>query len=346
MSLFGFVTGKRKSESIALIDIGTDSIGGAYMHLRENELPVMVFMRRIMVEFREDEPRDKAMLRALKTVSDILIKEGAPVLSRATGSGSVHQVLVSIDAPWQKTTIRREYFEQDKPFTFTKSFAAAALQKVKSELPDKMRIEESIIGTILNGYETQSPYNEEAHRAEIIVLASLIDETVAREVEEALQEVFQTRHIELIAGSSLRFQALQIVFPHERNALIFDAAYSLTTIALIRHDLLVSILEAESTVTAEAQWVKTVSEKLIELSKYYPLPRTIFLIVRETMTGALQKSLQDANLGKLWLTDTPPRIIGVVSSHLASAIKQSNASPPDVTLLLMGLYIQHHAKDE
>ncbi|HCG99375.1 MAG TPA: hypothetical protein DE036_06160, partial [Actinobacteria bacterium] len=158
MSFFGgLFTRKKRIESAVLIDISADSVAGAYAYAVEGELPVVLYTQRLPIETRAGEARARAMLRALQTLGETLIREGAPMLARATGSGSAAGFFVSVDAPWQKTSVRTEYLEQKTPFTFSKSLVAAALKRSRAASPDHVLVDESIIGTILNGYETRDP---------------------------------------------------------------------------------------------------------------------------------------------------------------------------------------------
>ncbi|MHB8660633.1 MAG: hypothetical protein ACYC75_01680 [Minisyncoccota bacterium] len=340
----GFFSSKKHTESIVLIDVGTNSVAGAYAHYKEDQAPVLLYTRRFPVEMREDESQEHAMFRALQILGTTLIREGAPILMRATGSGAASNILVSIDAPWQKTSVRIENFDQKTPFVFTKNLVAKELEKTRTTVPGMLLADESIIGTILNGYETNDPYGKKVHRASALVLTSLIDDNVAHGILAVLQNLYHTRRILPIAGSSLRYQAMRNVFPHERDALIVDATGSLTSIALIRKGLLVATAEMEDH-TSRA-WVDEVAAELAELAKSYPLPRTIFLLAREADASSLQQRLDTANLGKLWLSDNPPKIVSILASHIVGLVRQTTAAVPDILLLLMALYWQHRYPDE
>ncbi len=334
------------TESIVLIDIGARTVSGAYAHYEKGKPPVLIYERSMMVEFREDEPQEKAILRSLKTLGETLIREGAPALLRATGSGSTRGILVSIDAPWQKTSVRTEYLEEKTPFLFTKRLVTAALEKTRVKPPGKILVDESVIGTILNGYVTSDPYGKEAHRAEIVILTSLIDEFVAKTIVATLRSIYHTKHILPIAGSSLRYQAVRSVFPHERDALIIDATGPLTSLALIRKDLFMSIVQMTEAAPSVEGWIPQIVAQLVGIAQRYPLPRTIFLIAHEPDIFALQKALSAASFGELWLSETPPTIVPVLSSHLTGLVHQATVGTPDLLMLLMALYWQHRTPTE
>ena len=117
MNVLKHFFGHSKTESVVLIDIRADSIAGAYAYSKKEEAPMLAYTTRIPISARTDESAENAMLRALETLGDSLIREGAPILLRATGSGRSDSILVSIDGLWQKTSVRTERFEQKDPFT-------------------------------------------------------------------------------------------------------------------------------------------------------------------------------------------------------------------------------------
>ena len=79
MALFPF--GKKKTRSVALIDIGSASVGGAYAHYEEGKPPVIYYTARVDVEIREGETIRDGMLRSLAFLERLLIEEGAPALA-------------------------------------------------------------------------------------------------------------------------------------------------------------------------------------------------------------------------------------------------------------------------
>src|SRR3989344_8905766 len=195
MSFFSNIFNPTHAESLVLIDISAGSVAGAYAHYKDDETPSILYTRRLPIEVREGEPHKNAMLRALEILVNALIREGAPVLARATGSGRADTILVSVDAPWQETKVRTEYFERKTPFTFTKRMVATALEKTSITAEGKVLVDESIIGTILNGYETREPYGKKVHRASILILTSFIDEKTSESIAQTLGKLFHTKNI-------------------------------------------------------------------------------------------------------------------------------------------------------
>lgn len=344
----GFISNlfqKKHSESVVLIDISAGSVAGAYAHYRKKETPVLLYTLRLPIELHKGEPRETSMLRSLSILGNTLIREGAPILARHTGSGSAETILVSIDAPWQETKVRTESFERKTDFVFTKKMVSAILEKTSIAPAGKTLADESIIGTVLNGYETREPYGKSAHRISIIILTSLIEQKVSDGIVTVFRNLFHTKNIFSIAGSSLRYQSMRKMFPHEHDALILDEMGSLISIALIRKNLLVAVAEISEETAGNADLRrKKIIDEFTELAKQYPLPRTIFFLAQEQDRSLLEEALKTSKFSELWLSDNPPKIAPITASHLASSVRQIENASPDLSLLLMALFWQNHPK--
>lgn len=329
--------GRERAKPVVLVDFGSDSVGGAYVLSAPSTSPVLLYARRMPVEARRAEPQESAALRALAVLLDALLREGAPTLARAVGSGNVGEIIVSFDSPWQKVSMRTEHLEQEMPFVFTRSLADALLEKTRDKAFAGPFADERVVGTILNGYETREPHGKKAHRAEVVALSSVIEAHVAEQVVAALRGIYHTRRITPLAACPLRYLAIQRAFPHERDTLIIDAMGSATSVALVRKGMLSALAEAPGSRGGSA-YARRVGAALAALAKQYPLPRTIFLLAREQDAAALRKDLDPANLGNFWLSDNPPKLVSVLPSALGALVRQSSASSPDLMLVLMALY--------
>lgn len=331
----------KRTETAVLIDIGAASVAGACVKFVEGEAATLLYTRRLPIELRKDEPQEQAMLRALEILGKALVTDGSPVLSHETGSQRPNSIFVSIDAPWQKTSMHTERIEKPQPFLFTKNMVKEILQKQAPAQRDAVLSDESIIGTVLNGYETHEPYGRKPRRVTMYILTSYIDRKVADGVTKLLQGFYKTKHIPLISGSSLRYQAARIAFPFERNAIILDATGPLAAVALVRNNLLVALSETAGSEMGSDGWVEEIRGALGTFSQHYPLPRMIFAIARETDIPLLNDRLNSSNIGSLWLSDIPPKIVSFRSSHVVDSVRQASESSADISLTLMALFWQH-----
>lgn len=337
MGLFaGLFRGREKRTSAVLMDVSTDSVAGAYATFSSRSMPTVHYVRRIPVEPRHGELVERAMLRALRALSDTLIREGAPVLTRASGSGRASTLLVSVDAPWQRTSVRTVHIEKEGRFTFTRELVAEAVGKNRAS-SDRLLVDESVVGAVLNGYETRDPYGKKANRASVVVLTSLIDAQITKHITAVLREAYHAEDIRYVGGNALRFQALYSAFPHEHDALIIDATNPHASLMLVRKGVFVALADIP-VASGEKPWLRNLAHELSQIARNYPLPRVVFLLAREADAASIREALDGAHLEKLWLSDNPPKIIPVLANHLAGLVRQAQTAAADAQLLLMATY--------
>lgn len=315
MSLLGGIFSGRHARAAILADIGPRSVAGAFV-LATSAGARMVYAKRLPVEARADESREAATSRALAILGEALVREGAPALQRA-GGANARDILIAVDSPWQELRLHTERFEKKVPFSFSSRMLSLAREKARAEVPEGLAYaDDSVLATTLNGYDTKRPLGKEAHRAEVIVLASFLNQSVVQSLHDAFASLFHTRAVKTIASGSLRYQAMRAAFPFEENALIVDSLGERTTIFHIRSGMLSGLSETED----GAPWGQGVVTHLAELAKLNPLPRTIFLLASAADGPGKQQELASAGLASLWLADSAPRVVSVSAGQAAGPV--------------------------
>lgn len=341
MGLFGSLFANTKGESVALIDIAPDSVGGAYLHLPPEGPPTLLYSKRIALQ-DPGSPSPVQVGKTLQVLGQSLLTEGSALLVRALGRGHVGSILVSIDAPWQQTSVRSEKIEREKPFTFSRSVLDAALKRAAEEPPERVLADQSVVGTVLDGYETNRPLGRRATYVNIITLTSSIDRALAKTVHDEIRKIFHREEVRLIAAPSLRYQAVRALFPHEEDYLLIDSAGKTLVTSLIRRRLLVAV---EQTIVGESAeqgidpWTAAMKRTLSEITKRFPLPRTMILIASDAERADLKSKLESNDLASLRLAQEPPAVVPVLSSHLSDRLKLAPEAGVDLPLSLLGAFI-------
>jgi hypothetical protein len=248
------------------------------------------------------------MTRALLELGNNLIREGAPILSRATGSGRSDGIIVSIDTPLQETNMRTEDFERGGEFIFTENIAGTILQRTRIIPDGKSLIDESIVNAVLNGYETRSPYEKSARKVSLTIFSSLIDKEVLESMISTLRGLYLTENILPVAGKTLRYQTMHTVFPHEHDALILDAIGPTASIVLIRKNIFIAL-----------------ANELPELTTHYPLPPVAFILADESKIDSLQQMINAVEYDQFWSSGNAPKIIPILSSHISRLVRQATS---------------------
>ncbi len=322
MSLFG-TDPQPRTQSAVLILITGDTVTGACVSYREGELPALLYVKDVPLQSRADEAWERALERGLDELTHALITLGAPLLLRATGTGSAGMIIVSIDAPGESAALRVEKIEEQHPFTFTQQLLAKHLAKNQAP-PGMVLADESLIGAILNGYEVPAPFGRRVTEATALVLESRIARESAEVVAEVIRRAYHTKNIFIIAGTSARYQALRAAFAVERDCLIVDSLGPDTTLALVRHGMLAGLHRS------------AVLPGIAALARQYPLPHLVFNLAGES--GPALPGAEE--LATFWPPEHAPKIVALAAHHLGAFIRTASEERPNLALALLTLYGQ------
>jgi hypothetical protein len=340
MSFFGKLFGSTKAESIALIEIGSDSIAGGFAYFKKGELPQLVYASRADIRPNQGEGMPQAVARTLKECGERFIREGIPMLVRASASGKIRAVLVSVKAPWQETAIRSEKIERTKPFPFTRAMLETAIQKSAEAPQGRLLADEFVVATMLDGYNIKEPVGKKASRISIIVLSSFIDHPLSVAIAQVLRGLFHTESIRLVAASAIRYEALRMLCAHEEDYLTIDITGDSLATTLIRHGILSAVEHASMPQEEEKGWLPALTKTLEGITKRYPLPRKALLVANEGERIAWKQKIEGAELSSLRLSEEPLIVVPVASSHFTKTIRLAPQVEPDLGLMLMTLFWQ------
>ncbi len=366
---------KAAHTSVALIDINSSSVGGALAHIEHNGQPTVYYSNRLPIEIHGEENISAAMLRTLDELADILIKKGAPILRQETKSGHVDHVFISVGAPWQATAVRTEHVNEAKEFVFTKAFLTEITRKSSAVQEGYMLSGESVIATLLNGYEVERPFGKKVTRAELIILSSLVEKEIADAIEGVLRETYHTHALTLTAFAPVAYTVFRDLFPHEKDFLVLDVSGEATDIAFVKRALLVDVASVNHGVNelmqkahdaaksisiavkpaintdilpnarfvkevemSQQAWLDTIATTLRTFSTKNALPRTLFLLAEDESRDYLKNLLDSPTLRSLWLTDEPLAIIPILQPQFSAFVKSRGEAGSDIYLSLLALF--------
>jgi hypothetical protein len=368
---------KKASTNVAVIDIRSSSIGAAYATLYKNAAPHVVYSARIPLDPHATEPMADALPRTLDAVLNQLVKTGAPILHKASGSGRVEKVLVTFTAPWHSSKVYSRVIERDKQFLFTRQALEEALKEARPVEENHSSVSEIVIATLLNGYEVANPFNKRVKRAEMIVLASSLEDGFMELVAKAVRKALHQSHIEFGAFMPEAYGILRDIYPHQKDFLVLDVGNEATDLLLAKHGLLVSVnciphgvgeiaraargiglsspnvptapgetsmIDAMRNTTfeskveqAEQVFLNEVKLTLGALAKQEPLPRTVFLLAEESVRDFLKRLLDAPDLRSLWLSDESISIMPIQPVQFAPYIQSNAEEQVDPALALIVL---------
>lgn len=371
-----FPSGRKSGRSVALIDIGSASVGGAYARYETGKPPSIHYTARVDVTPREGEPILDSMLRSLAFLERLMIEEGASQLRQASGSGAVDEVVVSIAAPWQSVSVDTVRIEEKKPFTYTRE----VLQKAASRREPKeghLLVQHAVIATLLNGYQIDEPYGKRVTRAEAVLLSSAADKEAMQAVERSLRKAFHTGSVRFTAFAPTAFAALRDLFPHQHDFLALDVSGTATSLLVVKRGLLAEVCEIPQGIhdlaadsgtagnrtrlvrddlvdhgagsalgkSAEEAWLGSLCSTLSPFSAHNALPRTVFLLADTDARPYLKRLVEGETLRSLWVSSDPPSVIALAPMHLSGHVTTPEKTEADLFLSLLALGSQGKATD-
>lgn len=370
MDLGKFFT-KSSAQTIALIDIGSSSVGGALARIEKGTKPILLFTERVPIEAKSGRSLSECMLEALDGLGQSLLVKGAPILREQTGHGSVDAVFASISSPWQKTHVDAKVIEESKPFLFTK--AHIALSEAQEEVPEGfLRTEQSVIAVLLNGYEVRQPFGKKVKRADLVLLSSLLDTLVTTAIQNKLHTWYHTHNVHLSAFAPIAYEAYRDTFPHQKDFVLLHVGGEATDLAFVKNGLLVDVASVPSGLRTimraahttegglhgsggdvidpalnthfsmrvkEAQdaWVKQLTDTFRDFSSRHALSRTLFLLSEEGTSEYVKRLLNATDMHALWLSDDPLTVLPSVPSLWSTYVQVKGEAKGDVLLMMLAL---------
>ncbi len=309
------------------------------------------------------------MLRTLDSALRALRQDGAPILHRRTGSGSVAAAFVSLGGPWQDASIRIETVGDGKPFTFTADLLEKA--KKKGEVPSgRIRSEDTIVATVLNGYETKEPVGKRAKGAEIIILSASIEAEVAELMRKTIGSFTAHRDARFSTFASLIYESVGALFPHEKDYLGLRVSGEVSELLFVKHGTPLASISipsglnefvraakesgvsafpgtsevdyttpglSERMTAAQKKWTDAMIASLQAFTATHALPRSLFLVTDPEARAFMHKAIDVPDIHALWLSDEPLSVITLDPSHFAKAVGGEAGTTEEVPLNMLAL---------
>lgn len=167
-----------------------------------------------------------------------------------SGLGSPDKVFCVISLPWYASQTRVISMSRNTPFTFTEKMADELIQKEinlfeeeyalkKQDELNKIRpIELKNMKTRLNGYETNTPFNQKAKELEMTIFVSMSQEYFLREVESIINQHFPHKKIKFSSFTTASFTVARDMFINQENFLLINIGGEITDIAMIKKDII------------------------------------------------------------------------------------------------------------
>lgn len=248
----GFLFGSKKKEKIvAIFDIGSGSVGGAFARIPTDGKGVPFIMKsksvRNDIKYHENFNFDlflKDMIDALSLSADSLYnkKIGAP-----------DEIVCVLASPWYLSETRTVKMSKDKPFTFSKSIASELIQKEISGLTESYKtkygnlnsipqmIEQHTMAVSLNGYNVLDPLGKKCNFIEMNMIISLAPKLCLDKIRETLSKTFHRTNITFSSFTVSTYLAVRDKYIIPDSYLLLDISGEITDVGIVTKGVLKSV---------------------------------------------------------------------------------------------------------
>ena len=235
---------KKKSELVAIFDVGSASIGGMIIKYSKDEKPEIVSMSRVPINFLLDlsfEAFWRCSQDSFKKIADGMLKD-VPC--------GPDRVFCFFSSPWFISQRRIAKIKREKPFEITSELLKDIVnQEVevfksgwKSKLPHWQGkpefVEKSIMKTDLNGYAIKNPTGKMAK----VLSADIYISLGTKEVKEGFRKIVLDKFGDVpLKFHTFPFVALNVLrkIVDTKNGFVFvDIGGEVSDVSLVRNDVI------------------------------------------------------------------------------------------------------------
>ena len=250
-----------------IFDIGSASIGGAFVELNTGKVPDIIFTTRRDIPFREKLNFDRFLNSMIKTLEELFA-----LMQKAGGRTRVDQAYCVLASPWYASQTRLIKYSQETPFAITADGLDKLIKKEielfrESKLFTRSKggdtppeiVESKIIQIKLNGYEMKDPYGKKASELEVAVYISMIPGSIRASINESIAKFWHPRGLHFSSFSFTAFDTIRDIFPDESSFLFMDIAGEVTDISLAKDNVL---LQSISFPAGKNKLIRALVEKM------------------------------------------------------------------------------------
>ncbi|MFA5750770.1 MAG: hypothetical protein WC898_00560 [Candidatus Paceibacterota bacterium] len=234
-------------ERILIIDIGSSSIIGTLINAdKKNTETIFSLKEKIMFE---NETNISILLSStLKSLNNII---NGIYNKHFTPPTKIYCILSS---PWYVSELRNISLSRNTPFLFSIKLADEMLKKETSLFQEECYekygnlregifepLELKTMKTVLNGYETHSPFGKKVTDLNISVFVSLSNRVILEKIRNTIRKYFHGMELKFFSSSFSLFVASRDLL-REESFLMLDVGGDITEVSLIKKSELVATL--------------------------------------------------------------------------------------------------------
>lgn len=266
MSLFQH-NQKNGQRFVIVFDIGSSSIGGAFVSIDQDKPPEIIFATRKDIPFQEKLNFPRFLELMIKTLEEMFTS-----MQKAGGGVKVSQACCVLASPWYASQTRLVHYNQHEPFTVTEKGLNKLIQKeieifrnsklfmhgkVGETMPEIM--ESKNIQMKLNGYEVRDPFGKRVSELEVALYISMIPSNIYRSINDSIMKFWHVDNVHFASFAFTAFDTIRDIFSDESSFLFMDISGEVTDISLAKDNVL---LESISFPVGKNMLIRNLAEEM------------------------------------------------------------------------------------
>ncbi|MBU0722799.1 hypothetical protein KKH46_01090 [Patescibacteria group bacterium] len=242
-----FLRNSKKDEVVAILDIGSGSVGGALVSYPINKKPKILHSVRVPISFYDNFNFERFLKATLFATEKVL----QALNSESVETDKPKQIFYILATPWCVSQSRTAVFEDLNTFFTThkkvdqiitnevKSLKIKTNALYKNFTSNNMEtIEIENIKTKLNGYETNAPYGKKISKLEADLYISMSTCEILQSFRQITKRIFEMNQIFFNSFSLAAFIVMRDLYSEKQNFIFVDMGGEATEIFITHNGIL------------------------------------------------------------------------------------------------------------
>ncbi|MDO8493516.1 MAG: hypothetical protein Q7S19_03175 [bacterium] len=223
--------------NVAIIDIGSGSVGLAGVLLEKDKVPILKFSKRIELTLQEKLDPERLLQESFTAIERVIadMQKGMALAPSSVFCFLSPHLIVSqarnIILNFDKSSTVNSLVINDAVNRELKRFSAG-------NNSGEVVIEHKIMGVKLNGYETTNLKDRIANRLEISIFFTLAPADILNKIKKQISSSFHNEQVEFHSFSIAHFAILRDIFRAEQNFAFIDIGSEITDVSLVREGVI------------------------------------------------------------------------------------------------------------
>jgi hypothetical protein len=252
---------------VIVFDIGSSSIGGAFVSIDQGKPPEIIFTTRKDIPFQEKLNFPRFLQLMIKTLEEMFTS-----MQKAGGGVKVTQAFCILASPWYASQTRLVHYNQPEQFIVTEKGLNKLIQKEidifrdsklfsRGKMDDAMPeiMESKNIQMKLNGYEVRDPFGKRVNELEVALYISMIPSNIYKSINESIMKFWHVDNVHFASFAFVAFDTIRDIFSDESSFLFMDISGEVTDISLAKDNVL---LESISFPVGKNMLIRNLAEEM------------------------------------------------------------------------------------